>query len=668
MLSKVKIQIALIFLFGVFFSIIKNIPIIQSNYLNSYPFLEADSFYFMNQAKEILSNKMNFIYNDFFYFDLYGVLIAFLSFLTPFSIETISFYSPAIISSLIVIPFYLIFKELGDYRIGLLAAFLLIGSTFYWSRTQVGFSDSDSGILFFLFLFIFFLIKKNFNTYWLILSILLFQWWYVNAIIISIPILFIWAIYQYLNKKAFVKKLTISLISFAPIFILYKIPIILIFIYLYSFRKKYISYFLLIASIFISLYSFFIKIWIKINYYLFNFNNKINDKDFSLRNELLPDSRYINENQTIELSSVCNTIFYENCFLFTLSIIGFYFLYKFSKKLFFVLMPVLFLGLSALFLGNRFFLYLEPILSISLSVFIIYFSNKIRNRKKEYFFIFFIIFLFLTHDNYTRESKVDLVTGDTIFKKINSLKHNISEHIKENSFIITPTWEQGHTISFYTNSYTARNGAIHSSLMNFYFSTQFLSENEELIVANFINYFNKFKKSIELKESPFVMNDFIEKEIFNDKLKPTYYSHDIYILLPIDLKHKHIERNLELKSVKEKPIYNFYSGYLKSNYNSNFLSYDINKNKLNTIFLKNKVELDKVIIDNKLIYSNKDNKFNLNINGKLITLYDKKIEDTFIIKLYTNKLKYFDLIFEDDTYRLFKLNKNKISFKGEKND
>lgn len=63
--------------------------------------------------------------------------------LTPFSLETVTLYLPAVISSLVVIPVILIARLYGQALWGFFAALLGSIAWSYYNRTMVGYYDTD---------------------------------------------------------------------------------------------------------------------------------------------------------------------------------------------------------------------------------------------------------------------------------------------------------------------------------------------------------------------------------------------------------------------------------------------------------------------------------------------------------------------------------------------
>ena len=88
---------------------------------------------------------------------------AVLSFILPFGFESVMLWMSAIFGSLIVVPLVLIGKEIGDVKAGFIASLVASVSIAYYSRTTVGYFDTDMLNLFFplMLVWLFMVFLKN---------------------------------------------------------------------------------------------------------------------------------------------------------------------------------------------------------------------------------------------------------------------------------------------------------------------------------------------------------------------------------------------------------------------------------------------------------------------------------------------------------------------------
>jgi len=104
----------------------------------------------------------------------------------PFSLETIIFYMPAVMGSLIVIPIILIAHNFKMIEMGFLAALLASIAVSYYNRTMIGYYDTDMlNIVFptFLLWSLILALRTREEKYLLLtaLEIIAYRWWYPQS-------------------------------------------------------------------------------------------------------------------------------------------------------------------------------------------------------------------------------------------------------------------------------------------------------------------------------------------------------------------------------------------------------------------------------------------------------------------------------------------------------
>lgn len=605
------------------------------------PFLEIDSYWFLYQAKSILENIITFNFNELYNYDLYSYLMALTALLTGFNLELISFYSPAFISALIAIPLVLLFN--GKYRIiGLLMAVILFSSNFFTFRTSIGFSDTDSGIIFFIILFIYALLNKN--KYFIFIVALLFHWWYLNAIIILSPILFIYCFYNYkiIDKKELLEKTLFAVAALLPIYIVFKIMIFIILVLLNIFYKDlFTNRNLFILNIVFTLFLFssiFIKVFNKFNYYFYPVL-----ESFGNIPKLTEDSARVGETRIVDFYTMISNIGLENMYLNGLSFIGFILGLIYLRSIFILFLPVLLLGLGGLLSGIRFFLYLEIPLAAGLA-FLIYF---ILSKNKIIGFVSLFIITAFSFNNAISELKVDLMQNTTTKETYPYLK-DISLSISKDSNVIMSNWHYGHAISFYSEGLVSRNGAYHTALMNYFSSKYLLSINEDLFVNGFNNYFYEYRTLINEDKKIFSIDKFIKKSFNGDYFESHDTNKDLFILIPTSIKSENLFKEIEVanKLIKIDPI--------KSK-NKGTFSYIDNNKPVNLLI--NSKDIYSYYVDNKEIILNKEGNLKMFFSDKYIVTYDKSIENTIFIKLLKGESNRFQLEKSNKEFILFKLKK-----------
>ena len=103
-----------------------------------------DGYYFASGAQKVLDGMHSFNPRvpDAMQHAVIALAVALVK-LTPFSLETITLYLPAVVSSMVVIPIILIGRLYRNTLLGFFAA--LIGSIAwsYYNRTMIGYYDTD---------------------------------------------------------------------------------------------------------------------------------------------------------------------------------------------------------------------------------------------------------------------------------------------------------------------------------------------------------------------------------------------------------------------------------------------------------------------------------------------------------------------------------------------
>jgi dolichyl-diphosphooligosaccharide--protein glycosyltransferase/undecaprenyl-diphosphooligosaccharide--protein glycosyltransferase len=103
-----------------------------------------DGYFFASMAQNILENMHQYnprVMNGWHYAVVALTVLA--SKITPFSLETIILYMPAVVSSLVVIPVILIGKLYKNLSLGFFAALMASIAWSYYNRTMVGYYDTD---------------------------------------------------------------------------------------------------------------------------------------------------------------------------------------------------------------------------------------------------------------------------------------------------------------------------------------------------------------------------------------------------------------------------------------------------------------------------------------------------------------------------------------------
>lgn len=592
------------------------------------PFIEMDSFWFLNQAKSILFNSFSYNYNPIYTYDLYGYILALISYVTGFNLEYISFYSPIIFTILTVIVILLLFKE-DNLLLGILFSFILLSSSYYRFRTSIGFSDTDSGIIFFIFLFIYFL---KFRKEYLFIVAILFHWWYLNASIILFPILILY-FFTKIKEEETIDKTYYIVIALLPFSFIVKMILLLSYALKVFCAKRYLfifKYISLAVSIILLTSDIIIKVIGKLSYYVYP-----NLQQVSINiPKLVEDSTKVGETKIISFIDMLNSVLISNIHFSLLAFIGFFLGLYFYRKTFIYFLPIFLLGIVGLISGIRFFLYLDIALALGLS----YAAIKAYNYNKYIGFTLISCIVVLS----LRNTSLDSDFGVSKINDNHAYIKETSKLINKDSNVILLEWQLGHIFSYYTESLVSRNGAHHTALMNYFSLDNFINKNEKDFILNFHNYFNEYRTILLNNESVFNIDNFIK----TNKSYVTNINKDMYIIIPMDISN-HLFQDLGVNEKEKVLKIDFKISedrgsfvYMDKDLPVNILT---NKNDLYS-FTKNG--------DSKIV--NPNGYLNIFFNDKFIVTYDKSLEDSFLIKLLTNRSDSFNLVNVNKGFCLFK--------------
>ncbi len=590
-------------------------------------------------AKE-LANGVLYPFNSEY---IAGYLIYFITNISGLNIDIVMFYLPAFLSSLIVIPIILITKLYNITLLGFFSALLGTISLSYYSRTHLGYMDTDSLNLFFsliiIYFFMAFSVKRDFI--YLILTIIfisMFYFWYHSSLPIIIGIIIFYILYFLIfdNFNIKIKLITISIIFFIVGYIGYKYN-------LTHFYERGVDY--LNKSQFIEL------------------------NGLKFKSSLLT----VAEAQSSNIFKIAELML-GSFFYFLASVVGLI-LISIRYRAFIISYILFILGIISVIAGFRFSMYGVGVSSIGViySIFVLKniminfaeFSQKISiitiRILMSVIFILFIISIL----KYNKTIRPIFLSED--IKILNELK----EKSKKDDFILT-WWDYGWPLWYYTGLNTLiDNGKHHED--NYIVSKILFSTNQNF-VANASRYFlenyKKFKpKSIISYEFNKKDNKTLLNDLKNNNFKLPINSIDINIMLDERMLSKIIPilyfSNINLKTAREIKKYAIFSSLVsKKDVNKitgkNFII-DLNMGIIN-IENKKSIALSKIYLKSKK--SLKEIDFNNSIGYKAIIYYDYLIllEDelfnSFLIQVFIfDKFdkKYFDLISRSKNIKLLKL-------------
>jgi dolichyl-diphosphooligosaccharide--protein glycosyltransferase/undecaprenyl-diphosphooligosaccharide--protein glycosyltransferase len=411
------------------------------------------------------------------------LLTAYLTKLTPFSLDTVSLYLPGIISSLIVIPIILTARLVGNTLLGFLAA--LIGSIAwsYYNRTMIGYYDTDmfSVLLQFVIFYSFMKIIYEKTIFSVIIAsfwVLIYPLFYSQGLTITYTMFMILALYMFLEHINIIKSdetknfkknalsfyATVTLVSIA---LMVSVPIelraiLLIVLSIILLKKEIEEEYLTIVAIisflgFLYFGNIFIVIWDKV----FAYADRGLDEGALQFYQVIQTVR---EAGAIPFETMANRISGSELGL-VLSVMG-YLLLLVRHKAFIVALPLIGIGVFSLVGGLRFTVYAVPI--AALSVVYLFFilgdllaknmeNQKFKNPLKYLFIVSATIGILSPNIKHIEAYLVPTVLNKT---EVNDLVQ--LDKIASNKDYTLTWWDYGYPIWYYSNTNTLIDGGKHT--------------------------------------------------------------------------------------------------------------------------------------------------------------------------------------------------------------
>lgn len=408
--------------------------------------------------------------------------------LLPFSFETIILYMPAILGSLLVIPLILIGHNLKIVEVGFFAALLASIAVSYYNRTMMGYYDTDMlTIVFPVFLLwsLILALRTKEEKYLLITAfeIIAYRWWYPQSYSLEFSYFGLIFVYTLLVERKHLfnlKLLTIMLLAMMglPSFVRF---IIVVGTYI-SFKQVkwqfYAKYLLVLAIILFFITGGFLPIWSQLKWYIFK-------NSMEVSSDILP-LHFFSVMQTVrEAGQIDFTMFAErisgHTITFVLSLIGYVLMVK-KYPAMLLGIPLLGLGILALWGGLRFTIYAVPVCALGIayllftsSVYItgLFVNEKLGNIVKSSFVILSSLGILYPNLLHVIEYRVPTVMNKTEVEQLDRLKS-----ILDREDYVVSWWDYGYPIRYYTDVKTLIDGGKHNGDVNFPVSYM-LTNNQE---------------------------------------------------------------------------------------------------------------------------------------------------------------------------------------------
>lgn len=398
-----------------------------------------------------------------------SILTAFFAKILPFSFESVIFYLPVFLSSLVVIPIILIAKLLKNLEMGLIAAMLASIAWSYYNRTMAGYYDTDMlNIVLPMFLLwsVIWAVKTDQNIYLLLtaLDILVYRWWYPQSYSLEFAffglILFYTLVFD--RKNIFNYKL-LAIMMFAMMGLdgYTRLALVVIAYYIFTQEKydRYVYYVLGVAVVTFFVTGGFSPIWSQLKGYVFSESVSAEEEGMGLH--FFTVMQTVREAGKIPFEMFANRIS-GHTIVFIVSFMGYLYL-LFKHRIMLLSLPLVGLGFLAYVGGLRFTIYAVPVLAFGVAFLITELAEKMPTVKLKVLAMI-ALSLAILYPNYKH---IDSYQVPTVF---NNDEVQVLEQL---SNIATPNdytvawWDYGYPIRYYANTQTLIDGGKHSGAVNF---------------------------------------------------------------------------------------------------------------------------------------------------------------------------------------------------------
>lgn len=473
----------------------------------------------------------------------------------PCSFETLIFYMPSILGSLIVVPIILIAHNLKLLEVGLLAALLASIAVSYYNRTMVGYYDTDMLNIVFPVLLMWSLIlglRTKEEKYLLItaLEIIAYRWWYPQSYSLEVSFFVLILLYAvvYERKNLFnYQLLSIILLAMMGLDNWLRLMIVccVYIVYKQEIFKRFTFIILASAVGLFFLTGGFSPIWYQLKGFVFKDAIEVSKDSLPLH--------FFSVMQTIrEAGQISFTTFAErisgHTLTFIFSIIGYmWMVWKYRVML--LGLPLLGLGFLALFGGLRFTIYAVPICAFGVAYLLftcsgylqkLFVNEKIGQVVKSSFVVLGALAILYPNILHIIDYRVPTVFNKTEVEGLVKL-----QGIAGREDYVLAWWDYGYPIRYYSDVKTLIDGGKHGGDANFPVSYALTSSQDiaaklaRFEVEYTENAFAKAEKNETVMNNTAQMtldagfknaNDFLDSLDTNISLPPK--TRDIFFYLP----------------------------------------------------------------------------------------------------------------------------------------
>jgi len=465
--------------------------------------------------------------------------------ITPFSLETITLYIPSVISSLVVIPIILIARLYKQTIWGFFAALLGSIAWSYYNRTMTGYYDTDMFSAMAPMFILYFLMKStiDFNlrsALYAAVAIVIYPFLYDQgqAIVYAMGMIYgAYMIWYHRDEKMTYASLILVFLALTPLGLAkplsYIVPLLLLSgVYVVLQNKNIENKKLMISAgilflLFLLLGDVFTLIYNKIIGYVATGTSSTGLHFYAV-------NQTVREAGQIPFSTFANRISGSQVGVI-ISLIG-YFVLVLRHKAFILALPLVGIGVFALFGGLRFTVYAVPIAAMSAIYLFFVMGEFIKDKKVKYLFIIMATAAML-YPNITHiiGYKVPTVLNKAEVEDLVKL-----DALSESRDYTLTWWDYGYPVWYYSDTSTLIDGGKHNN-DNFIISKimqtsspEFAANLSRLAVETYVDSNYSIVTDTLFKNGK---EDQVDPNLFLTELDDPDYSlpkktRDIYLYLP----------------------------------------------------------------------------------------------------------------------------------------
>jgi len=522
--------------------------------------------------------------------------------ITPFSLETIILYMPAVISSLVVIPIILITRLYGQSLWGFLAALLGSIAWSYYNRTMIGYYDTDMFSAMAPMFILFFLMKStiDFNlksALYAAISIAIYPFLYDAGLSIVYAMGIMYALYMvfyHRNENTTYLSLILIFVSLLPFSLLSP------FEYIAKIAVLVILYFVLQRSsleqkklmmITVGLFIVFLFFGNVLGLIMGKITNYISTGTKESGLHFYSVIQTVREAGQIPFSTFANRISGSQLGV-VIAFIG-YIVLVLRHRVFILALPLMGIGTFALFGGLRFTVYAVPVAAISAIYLFFVLGDFFKDKKLKYVFVIFSTAAMLYPNiQHIIDYKVPTVLNKAEVQDLVKL-----DSIADTKDYTLSWWDYGYPIWYYSDTSTLIDGGKHNN-DNFIISKIMQTSSPDLAanlsrlaVETYVdsNYSIVVNKLFKNGEEDQVDPNFLLSELEDPSYNLPKKTRDIYLYLPYRMMRIFptvaVFGNLDLTTGKTERKISFYPANAISNKDgiialSNGITFDAKKGEI----------------------------------------------------------------------------------------